>query len=535
MVQAYRNELPAVEWNALRRSYRSGVSAREGHCACVFSTPTEERICITGGFADDPTLYLVHVPNPDVASSSSLPWTWNRLNPQGPSHFVYGSSLTTLDETRALRLGGFLSGGYSGETNDICLLTIQESGAQQEQDNNDDNSNGNENQNLIARWEVLTPQNCQYCPPRAYHTTTLLGGRYLFVVGGMTSSGSILNEAILDTKTWTWMDPSRITSASGMASQDTKPTGRHGHSLIVDHRRNRLVLFGGGSGSDLLRSGRDNAEVWELKMGPGWETNIEDSFPWTWSKVHGGPFEDDDDDETDVENVEANDSSAERRATPLLSPSEKLILGRCHRGVKIGPDTALFIFGSGKPSTNGVIGYNLREDSFLRPQIKGPLPVPRFTFVSAFLEKHGYLFVHGGFASQQGDSIGDMSVLDLAPLLKGRDFTGLPKDERARSHDAISDEDAERGQRSEEAFLFHMFESLRNAGETERQGMAAEMLGQLIANGQYGGRPFMLMNMIANGNAVLQFGGGGDDDDEESSNGSDSPYFEDTDDTMDEL
>ena len=51
-------------------------------------------------------------------------------------------------------------------------------------------------------------------------------------------------------------------------------SGRHGHSVVLDNRRNRLVLFGGGSGSDLLRSGEDNSEVWELKMNDDWETSL---------------------------------------------------------------------------------------------------------------------------------------------------------------------------------------------------------------------------------------------------------------------
>ena len=57
-----------------------------------------------------------------------------------------------------------------------------------------------------------------------------------------------------------------------MYSFDFCSSGRHGHSVILDGNRNRLLLFGGGSGTDLLRSGRDNSEVWELRMNEDWES-----------------------------------------------------------------------------------------------------------------------------------------------------------------------------------------------------------------------------------------------------------------------
>jgi hypothetical protein len=45
--------------------------------------------------------------------------------------------------------------------------------------------------------------------------------------------------------------------------------------------------------------------------------------------------------------------------------------------------------------------------------------------------------------------------------------------------------------------------------------MAAQMLGQSIATGQRGGRTFMLMNMIANGAAILHRSDEGDKADED--------------------
>ena len=64
---------------------------------------------------------------------------------------------------------------------------------------------------------------------------------------------------------------------------DCQPSGRHGHLVILDDSQNRLVLYGGGSRSDLLRSGDDNSEVWELQLGDGLRDskNFVQSFPWS--------------------------------------------------------------------------------------------------------------------------------------------------------------------------------------------------------------------------------------------------------------
>lgn len=526
MLQAYRRHLPAVQWYPVQRLYNAGVSPREGHIACVFSTPTEERICITGGFTDDSTVYLCQVPSTAHPSSTtrssrdeeqrSSTWTWSRLHPSGPRTFVYGSTLTTLDETRAIRFGGFLSGGYSAETNDVALLTVEEQAGQPNR--------------FSAQWRVIPTQNPQFGVGRAYHTATLLAGRYLLILGGMTGSGCIVSEAILDTQTWTWLDPSRIMSGAALSSGDYRPSGRHGHSVILDDRRNRLLLFGGGSGTDLLRSGKDNAEVWQLQMRDGWATDLEASFPWTWKKIHGEILVDGEEKEEEADGGEGRENSQGEGSSvasqPMLTPAETLCLGRCHNGVKVSPDAALLLFGSGKPSTNAVLAFDLRNNIFMRPKILGPLPKPRFTFASAFLQRQGYILVHGGYSSQEGDAIGDMTVLDLAPFVHNREFSGLSVDRNARCYGAVTNDDARRGRMGRDTFMQYMFETLGGVADNQRQGMAAEMLGQMIANGQYGGRSFALMNMIANGSMVLRVGSEDDDDED------DPDYQEESDDEM---
>jgi hypothetical protein len=489
MIEAYKKHIPAVKWHRISRQ-SSRISAREGHMACIFSDPTEERLCITGGFSDDPGVYLLQIRPSDMPQESR----WLNLTPTGPRDFVYGASLTALDSTRAVRFGGFQAGGYSSECNVVKLLTVEKSM------NGDNPSVGG----FRARWQIIQCQNPQFARPRAYHSAKLLIGRYLLVIGGMTEDGCILSEALLDTHTWSWLDPGRITNGIGL--DDRRPSGRHGHSVILDDRRNRLVLFGGGSGTDLLRSGEDNAEVWEFRMGDNWKEDLEASFPWTWRKIYRDPIEDEAKAQGSME-AEMDDSGP--HAASSLTPSEMLCLGRCHCGLKISPDTALCLLGSGHPSTNGVLAYDLSKDLFVRPKVFGALPQPRFTFACEFLQD-GYVLVHGGFSSQDGSTLGDTYVLDLAPFVRNREFTSLSVESNARSHNAVTDEDARQGRMSGERLLRRMFDTLGSATDEDRPALAQEMMGQLIANGQFGGQAFMLMRMVANGSAVVRFGGDSD-------------------------
>jgi hypothetical protein len=342
--------------------------------------------------------------------------------------------------------------------------------------------------------------------------------------------GSVLNEAILDTHTWAYVD--KIISVG-----EEKPTGRHGHSVILDNKRNRLILFGGGTGTDLLRSGVDNAEVWELKLGVSWQENLEDSLPWVWNKLHSNVDatrhgeDDNDNDESDED-----ESSMEVNSNPLTA-AERLCLGRCHNGLKITMDMALLVFGSGRPSTNGMIGYNLATDTFVRPTVSGLLPRPRFTGVSSFLEEDGYIFFHGGFCTQESETMSDMDILDLAPGL-GRDFEGLPADTNRRSYVAIADDqvttDADRE--------FHsMLSMLTEAQPEARTSIAQQLLWRMnTGDTTFGNQAVVLMSMIASGTVRMQEGGDGnilfraggmmDDDD----NNDDEEYSEQDDDEQDD-
>ena len=123
--------------------------------------------------------------------------------------------------------------------------------------------------------------------------------------------------------------------------------------------------------------------------------------------------------------------------------AETLCLGRCHHGIRVSPDTVVLLFGSGRPSTNHVIAYNLSTDTFLRPNINGYLPKPRLSGVAVFLDAEGYIFTHGGYTTDGRRAIDDCSILDLAPFLN-RELGGMPLD---LSHTETAVRDAERGRK----------------------------------------------------------------------------------------
>ena len=461
MLQSSVASLSSVKWLPISEEVQQRqfpVKAREGHNSCVLNGPDGYKsLVITGGFSDDQGVTVITLT--EGSNSHTSNWGWTRLSPRYSDEptFVYGASLTPLpaaiseemekdrfmkvnpgiidrNVAKAVRFGGFESGGYTNETSEVWVLTIVD--YEYEDDTLDQ----------FAIWEKMETNGFPI-RARAYHSATFIHDRYLVIIGGMTHMGSCMEECILDTKTWTWIDINL--SVLG------EPNGRHGHSMVWDKRRDRLVMFGGGSGTDLLRTGADNNEVWELKMKgivvPHYDEDVAeiDNELWEWSKIHKNTIpklrnehrmrDEYDSDDTDESEGGSNDDEID------LSRVESLCLGRCHNAMKISPDTALLMFGGGRPSTNGVLGYDLSTDRFLRPNIFGPLPVPRFTGVASFLESEGYILVHGGYNESAGGTVLDMNILDLAPSL-GRRFTGFSLDEDRQSQEVVSEEDARTGQ-----------------------------------------------------------------------------------------
>jgi hypothetical protein len=520
---AYCQRLKNVQWRAVTAT-QSSPSGREGHGCCLLGDDSNPLLVVTGGFTSDQRIYIKELKK-SRNNSNNHDEEWYQvspmvecLNPDGSlrsmqpapprTFFAYGASLTRLNATTAVRFGGFTRGGYAGETSLVAVLTINKNNNNNNNTYDDHHHDVWTNGRFKATWRLVQQGFCWYSfaaatelqrtrnfgLARAYHTATLLNNRYLYIVGGMTmQAGSILDPICLDCTTWTWILYRGVDV--GITPTTSTPSGRHGHSVVWDEYRNRLVLFGGGNGSDLLRSGRDNSEVWELKnpagtgdalmaaaAAPSASTRSSSTIPsqelflaklksCQWRLIH--------DDQnhyssstsnipnnttTNVSNAASPSSASSSSSSSFntanrLRPAETLNLGRCHAAHHVARDTVILLFGSGKPSTNTILAYDLQTDSFVRPKLTYSatdatppytfhLPSPRFTFASVFIPHMGCIFAHGGYASQYSQSIVDMALLNLTPAAAAQlhdDYSRQAAFGRAmefrESHDPVTDQD----------------------------------------------------------------------------------------------
>jgi hypothetical protein len=194
-------------------------------------------------------------------------------------------------------------------------------------------------------------------------------------------------------------------------------------------------------------------------MGGGWEEDLLTSLPWRWSPIRSNTMLDTDGDENLVEASES-ETARDIENNTFLTPAEQLCLGRCHSSCKISADKVVLFYGSGKPSTNGLIAFDLSSDAFHRPIINGALPAPRFTGVAVGLDE-GYILTHGGYSTQESDAIGEWDLLDVAPAL-GRVFNSLPLDNAREGRAAITDAQAQsnRPTRNQTSMIDLMYRTL---------------------------------------------------------------------------
>jgi hypothetical protein len=110
LLKAHCDKLEMVRWHRIAPESH-GIEAREGHLACRLLDGTS---IITGGFVDDDNAVYVKRPG-------DRQWTPTTPQSRTPT-WVYGATLTPLaDGRRAVRFGGFRSGGYGNETSEVCL------------------------------------------------------------------------------------------------------------------------------------------------------------------------------------------------------------------------------------------------------------------------------------------------------------------------------------------------------------------------------------------------------------------------------
>jgi len=425
---------------------------REGHNVVRL---LHDRLILTGGYTTDDNVYILDFDSYrygslDKEKDFKPQWKIARPTVDGFDYsenvflFAYGCSLTPINSTQMIRFGGFQAGGYSQACNEVLLLTVEDAFPGRPDLIKMTRIHATmklDFKSVKSKWtKIITQGNQPTC--RAYHTATLLCNRYLVIVGGMTDGESIMEEAILDTHTWTWLGfrDEMNTTARYFHANSPHPSPRHGHSVILDESRDRLVLFGGGSGGDLLRDGQDNTEVWELLIGKRWKTNFQQSFPWRW-RIIQRDHNDDNDQSSDSNNEGVSESSCSQESENYEHPSlhqqhvyhhshnrqERLNLGRCHISVKLEPNNVLFFSGGGQVSTNNCLMYHLPTNKWKKLKILGRAPLARFTSAGTVID--GYLVAEGGFSSINGTTLKDVMVLDLIPNFN-RIFQALPEDKR---------------------------------------------------------------------------------------------------------
>eukprot|EP00977_Amphora_coffeiformis_P013676 scaffold3642_cov182-Amphora_coffeaeformis.AAC.3 len=475
---------------------------------------------MTQGFTEDNSVYI----KPLLHGQP-----WQRLDPVVMSRtrleWAYGATLTPLANARhtAIRVGGCTEGGYTGMTGQVAVLKLRM----------------DLQLNWHAEWEVkdCTTQSglsvAQYTRnvvARAYHAAQLVLGRYLVIIGGMSSRarGSILNPAVLDTHTWTWLDDLTVDTASvgGGDAGLGRPVGRHGCSFIWDAVRRRFVLFGGATGHDILRSGEDVCDVWQLApqqtlVEPLTHESFLQSLPWKWEQLHENQNrQKTDNDEQRRTDDGTNETNAEGEtqvtSASRLSPADSLCLGRCHASHLVARDTVMLVFGSSKPSSNGVVAYDLCCNEFRKPRVTGCLPEGRLCFASAFLPEQGAIWVHSGWSTQLDRAIDrhtdtNMALVQLAPQLVlphpfGLQASPLPAQ-------PVTDEQVVRARRQ------------RYPGQAGMQQMILNLFAQpdprvaanewLINQGPWSEQQAILLHMVAQGHMVMRQVNGDDDSDDD--------------------
>jgi len=276
-------DLNVVEWEKIGRvdsEQTEGLppSAREGHAAAVCDS---RFVAVMGGFVFSDSLE-VHLFDPEAApgvqwSEPMRPECSYEVHEELVAGQRYGLSATACKglvdgemQNLIVVFGGCTAGGYVGEVAKVLVLKW---------------SYDPDSKWPKLQWIDPTPPGGAQPLPRAYHSAAWVGNQ-LVIYGGICEAETIDELAALDLTTWTW-----TVHASADIDGD-KPAPRFGHSA-TPYRRWRddgttvptMVVVGGAtSGYDLLRSGRELFDVFELE-----EAEEGRSFRWREVATEGAP------------------------------------------------------------------------------------------------------------------------------------------------------------------------------------------------------------------------------------------------------
>ncbi|KAL4434043.1 hypothetical protein ABPG75_000484 [Micractinium tetrahymenae] len=208
-----------------------------------------------------------------------------------------------------------------------------------------------------AEWEWWYPP-VQGEPPgaRGYHSAAVSeDGKKIYFFGGIGAGGACNSLAVLDIATWTWSRP--LTTGQ-------PPSPRCGHSSVV--YGGKLWVVGGGSGRDLLRSGRDFDDVHTLDL-----QTLE------WAK--------------------------------LALPPGPACAGKCHAACRVG--SRLLLYGGSMPTCSELAWLDLEAGRWGAPAaVLGWEPAPRMSSAAVLAGEE--VLVYGGFTFSARE-VGDLHRLRL--------------------------------------------------------------------------------------------------------------------------
>lgn len=200
---------------------------------------------------------------------------------------------------------------------------------------------------------------------RGYHSAAASkDGSRLFLFGGLDSSEVACDALeVLDLSTWTLSRPETTGAA---------PSPRFGHSSVC--YRGYLWVFGGGNGSDLLRSGEDLGSAFRLNLST-----------WVWER---------------------------------LVPTDPALVGKCHSAVQLGG--RMLFFGGSMTTSRYLVCFDMDNCRWFGVRsIQGAAPAARLSATATLLESRGAggdpqyeVLVFGGY-TYEGEA-GDLHRLRLA-------------------------------------------------------------------------------------------------------------------------
>ncbi len=334
-------------WMRVAEGSTSAPTARMAHAFAA--DPVRQRALVFGGYGYSFPAYDVW------ALSTERPWTWAPLYVPGTAPSGRLSMTLVRDPVRDHFL---VFGGKSLSTRYADTWRLVSTGNLAEW-NRVTTAGGPSAREAPAVWDSLRDR--------------------LLVFGGYTSSSGPTNEL------WALATDGVNGNWSALTTSGTPPVARYGHTLVLDTRRDRLLVFGGVSGGMV-------AQVWALPLS--------DPFP-AWNLVSPAP--------------PVGPSARYGHVAVVDAENDRMLVFGGYDGVSFLNDAWVLNLGDGP--------------AWERVDVTGPQPAPRDFAAAVWDAANGRLLVFGGnttgaaFSDTWALTLGD-SPLDARPAPPSLAFAG---------------------------------------------------------------------------------------------------------------